>query len=110
MPNSVRYEWDVETWIEYHDGLDDVLEHNHAERVADLLDCLHAPKPDPEGEGTILARLVLVRDELDVWNCVEERTWAYVEDGKLPETFQDGHKVPVRFHRELAAAGCLVGS
>lgn len=101
----VFYEWDVETRLEYPDGLHDIHEHNHAERVADLLDCLHAPKPDPEGEGTLTTELVLVRDEYDEYGeDLIDRSWAYVEDGELPETFENGARVPLKYHRELAAA------
>jgi len=37
---------------------------------------------------------------------LEDRTWAYVEDNKLPENFKDSSgreekKVPKRFHAEL---------
>lgn len=46
-----------------------------------------------------------------------ETAWAYVDDGKLPEHFEDAHgaavaKVPARFHEELAAhlaAGGTIG-
>jgi hypothetical protein len=30
-----------------------------------------------------------------------DRQWAYPEAGKLPEDFDRGAKVPVRFHREF---------
>ena len=81
---SVYYEWDIETY----DG-EDIDDHDHAERLRDLQEL----EPDQ--------RLVLVR------TTSEDRTWAYVENGRLPERFRDAYetpqtRVPVRFHRELA--------
>lgn len=39
-----------------------------------------------------------------IWNTdtetMESRTWAYVEDGALPKEFENGDKVPARFHNE----------
>jgi hypothetical protein len=32
---------------------------------------------------------------------IEDRTWAYIDNGKLPEEFEDGTRVPVRFHAEV---------
>lgn len=32
---------------------------------------------------------------------VEHRTWAYLQNGKLPETFEDGSTIPKRFRTEL---------
>lgn len=101
---TVRYEWDIETW-DAESG--DVLEHDHRERL-DQFD------PDRlrealKGKGTL--RLVLVRDVGDEHHGVTDRTWAYVEDGKLPGIFRmwfdadsddsAGETVPVRFVAEL---------
>lgn len=102
---TTMYEWDVETCLAYEDGIEDVLEHHHAEQVADLLEQLHEPRPDPEGQGMLTTRLVLVRDVFDDDGYdLTHRSWADVEAGELPERFDDGHRIPLRFHRELAAA------
>lgn len=91
MPNKVVYEWDIETI----DENEDIMDHNHADKL-DRHDKLK------ENE-----RLVLVRDEFSSYDeDLESRTWAYVENGKLPEYFKDSAniqttKVPVRFHKEL---------
>ena len=46
--------------------------------------------------------LVLIRD---TFNAIDEdlvdRQWAYVQDGKLPEFFDGGSRVPKRFHAEI---------
>ena len=87
---TVSYEWDVEV-VDAETG--DILEHNHANRLVD-----HWPITGAN------ERLVLVRDKYDYF--VHDREWAYVENGKLPEYFEDGlgrqgAKVPKRFHKEL---------
>lgn len=35
---------------------------------------------------------------------MQERQWAYVENGKLPQRFDLGAVVPKKFHAELSAA------
>jgi hypothetical protein len=108
MPNRTFYEWDVETFVEY-DGTDDedIIDHSHSETVATLLPIVaHPDCAAPEGyeQGTVKARLVLVRDVFDDAEILVHRAWAYVDDGELPAEFDDGCKVPVRFHRELESA------
>lgn len=91
MRNQIRYEWDYETW----DDNNDIIDHYHADKLADF-------KPDD-----VTAHLCLIRDAGNEINGMEERTWAYVKDGQLPEYFSDAfgalvHLVPKRFHKELA--------
>ena len=40
-------------------------------------------------------------DEFHKHEGLEDRQWAYIEDGKLPEEFDGGEKVPKRFHEEV---------
>lgn len=89
---SVKYEWDVET-VDDHG---DVLDHDHDASLSALL---HRHHDIGNGE-----QLALVRD---VWRDDGElidRSWAYAENGKLPDTFSGGEtaKVPKRFHDEIA--------
>ena len=92
----VFYEWDLES---FDPETDDIIDHAHFDKCPGL----------PTEPGV---RLVLVRDEADGvvgdWDNTADlvrRCWAYVEDGKLPEVFDDGFtKVPQRFHKELARA------
>ena len=103
----VEYEWDVEEVTasasdDYEEG--EVLDHNHQGSYADCLtwirDC-----PPPEGSRW---EIVLVRDTTaKYWGT--DRSWAYVENGKLPEFFTDGcgdedTKVPKRFIKEVERA------
>lgn len=93
---TVYYEWDVEEVDEH----DDITDHNHttsyaeAKRINDL-----------SSDAGTTSRIVLVRDDDNTrTGC---RSWAYLEDGELPEYFEDAHgveiaKVPKRFHAEVA--------
>jgi hypothetical protein len=88
MPN---YEWDIETV----DADGDVIDHNHRDRVHEF-----------DGEELTMAvaedgrRLCLVR------NDASGRSWAYVKDGDLADTFLDAYekpvaKVPARYRAEF---------
>lgn len=82
----IRYEWAIETFDEYGD----VTEVDHHDKFPGL---------PPAGQD-----VVLVRDRIADDENLEERTWAYIENGKLPERFDNGRtKVPKRFHAEVAA-------
>ena len=90
-----QYEWDVEEIDEHGD----IIDHNHRDTAVAVL---HLAR------GFALSDVVLVRD---VWkdDSLQERSWAYVVDGRLPEFFEDAYqrqtvKVPARFHSELKAA------
>lgn len=70
---QVKYEWCYET-IDEHE---DIIESNFEDRLQDL------SKPEERHE------LCLVRREGDEAGGEIDRLWAYVKDGKLPETFSD---------------------
>jgi len=94
----VRYEWDVETM----DSHGDIEDHHHDDTVRPLLQRYRTELK------TAACELVLVRDVWDMtaYPDLIEREWAYVRGEKLPEFFHGGpgvdHKVPKRFHTELA--------
>jgi hypothetical protein len=95
------YEWVVEVIEE--DG-------DHA----NVLDVHHASTYE-EAEATRLS--LDVGHRIDVGLCQQKydeggdltaEAWAYLDEGKLPENFEDAWgvkraKVPLRFHREIAA-------
>ena len=88
--NFTAYEWDIEL-VDKEYG--DILDHDHSDK------CPGIPTLETE---VVFERLVLVKDVYRQWD-LSDRSWAYVEDGKLPEYF-DGDsrsKVPKRFHAEL---------
>lgn len=94
---TVIYEWDVETVQTYEDGNNDVIDHYHTETYADAVRWAAAAPL----ELGVTYEVVLVRDDDD------RRSWAYVEDGKLPEWCRDAYecrwgKVPKRYHAEVA--------
>lgn len=89
MQTKVQYEWTLE---ETEDG--DIID-------SDFSDTLDFNKADLAGKD-----LGLVRNEGNEIDGVNDRYWAYVKDGKLPEYFSDSRgevniKVPQRFHNEL---------
>lgn len=93
----VRYEWDVESL----EG-EDVLDHDHRDTFAEAI---AAEKISQNFRET--TRICLVRDIWDYDHGLQERTWAYLEDGKLPEHFEDSggrmsSRVPQRFHQEIS--------
>jgi hypothetical protein len=98
---TVVYEWDRETVADgdsedYEDG--EIIDHCHAASYAEVL--ADSKEQPPEG---CRFEIVLVRDDDN------GRSWAYVEDGKLPEFCKDAYdcnagKVPKRFHDEVARA------
>lgn len=87
---AAQYEWDIEEW---EDG--DVIDHCHEARLAQ-----YPASQLTEIDGTKY-RLVLVYSHWLPNGDLEERTWAYVKDGMLPKTFEDGFPVPKYFHEEL---------
>ena len=99
----LRYEWDIEEIDEHGD----IIDHHHRDKLSEFFECVaddFAAALKREGY-----QLVLVRDTLDSDGAVDLRSWADVEDGKLPVFSGDGFgrcaaKVPPRFPRGLAAA------
>ena len=89
---KVGYEWACEEWTE---DRSDVLENYFDERV---LRCLETSKQ------LQTFSIVLVRDVYCETEGLIERSWAYVDNGELPEEFTGGAKVPKRFVAELAKA------
>lgn len=92
MRNTVSYEWDYEILDELGE---EIVDHNHRDTLAEF-------RPDD-----ITTSLVLVRNFGSENSGLQEREWAYVVNGKLPEWFEDAFgakttKVPQRFHKELA--------
>jgi len=91
---ATRYEWDVEEY----DG-EDIVDHDHCELSAVSF---------AEIDG-VTYQLVLVRDVGDDDRGLVDRSWAYAEkdvSGKwvLPREFDNGTKVPQRYHAALAKA------
>lgn len=98
---AVRYEWDVEVQTaaasdDYEEG--EVIDHLFCKSFIGAM----TTAAIDAGED-LKHVIVLVRDDDN------QRSWAYLEDGKLPTHFEDAYqnqhgKVPQRFHAEVAAA------
>ena len=95
---TIVYEWAVEEL----DGLDpdaDIIDVHHVSSYAEALAW--------QGRYDI-SRIVLIRDRPADFGYLD-RSWAYVEDGKLPERFtyhpESGVLVPAKFHNEVRRAG-----
>jgi len=93
LVKRVNYEWDLE---QFDPESEDIIDHHHFDECPGL----------PTEKGL---RLVLVRDVYeglsDEFNCsadLIDRSWAYVERGKLPEFTDNGERVPQKFHKELS--------
>jgi hypothetical protein len=91
------YEWDAEE-VQIED--EDILDHDHG----DIGYVLAKESTDP----AVRIDRCLVKDVFEVWDGeidgLVHRAWAYIEDGKLPEFFDDGSRVPARFHEQLRKA------
>lgn len=92
--DQTYYEWAIEN-IDTHDDIQDVW---HAETYAEAI----------RMAGWDLDEGIVKRDVCLVYNLgntidesVIERSWAYVEDGRLPETFENGRSVPKRYLAEV---------
>lgn len=75
------------------------MEHWHQTSYADCLAFIAKNPP----EENVRYEIVLVRDDDD------RRSWAYMEDGKLPEYALDAYetewgKIPKKYHAEVARA------
>lgn len=94
MQNKVDYEWTTETI----DADGDIIDSSFYDKLSSI------SKDDFKSND-----VGLVRNEGNEADGLEDRFWAYIKDGKLPEYFVDGGghsidiKVPQKFHKELSA-------
>lgn len=100
MRDKVNYEWCIEHYTD--DEFQDITDNNFS-------DSLNFDQNDFQADDGEKTRLVLVRNEGNEKDGLEDRHWAYVEDGKLPKFFADalggfiGYEVPQKFHKQLSA-------
>ena len=86
----ISYEWVFEETDEYGDIVDPMFGDTFKE-VSQL-------KPEDKSNDVHIA---LIRFEGDEDNGEDCREYAYIKDGKLPVEFDDGYRVPKRFHAEV---------
>jgi hypothetical protein len=82
--DKLTYEWAIETL----DSNGDIYDVDHSETF---------PTDIPENADVALTRII-GNDQ----DGIKHRQYAYLADGKLPETFENGVRVPKRFHVEVA--------
>lgn len=93
----VTYEWVVE-WVDANDDIEAV---DHANTAAQAIKTMQdALDPGWRYEWGVV-RNVWAKDDPD---DLRDRQWAYVDDGKLPDEFDGGGKVPARLRAELRKA------
>lgn len=94
---TTTYEWDIETCcLDVETGETDIIDHDHRDKISEWpTDRLLAALNEDTEPGGCFTRLVLVKDDAG------GRSWAYVVDHKLPDVFEDGCRVPIRFRIEL---------
>jgi hypothetical protein len=90
---SIYYEWAVE-WL---DDYDDIIDVDHFPRLRQAIH--HAKEMAPLYHGDMAIALVYNRVS-DFDQNVEDRQWAYLENGALPAAFDGGAKIPKRFFTE----------
>jgi hypothetical protein len=110
-PDDIRrvyYDWVIETVTD--DEYEDIIDLSHASVLREYSPQeLHAALTNKkditryDGEDCpVFTRLALKRDMGCEAEGIEDRRYAYVVDGILSETFEEGGKVPERFRKELA--------
>ena len=93
----IRYEWTVEL-LEGEDIVDSYFAECYERALTFAVNA----------SSDCVVRIGVVRDRYDSGEDLVCRSWAYLEDGKLPERFEDAYgreivKVPARFHKAVAA-------
>jgi len=86
----ISYEWVFEESDEYGDIVDPLF--------GDTYKSVSQYEPETKGNRVDIA---LVRFDGDEGNGEDCREYAYIKDGKLPVEFDDGYRVPKRFHAEV---------
>lgn len=95
MRNKISYEW----VFEEYDNNGDIIDPLFSDKLIDA-------QREAEGCFTHEYEIALVRNEGTEEDGLQVREYAYITaEGELPEEFDDGYKVPQRFHKELARGG-----
>ena len=90
----VGYEWVIEAVDEYGD-IQSITHADILSKAFEYKDFFHT-------EGWERVEIGLVRDVGDDIDGLQNRQWAYLEDDKLPATFDGGAKIPKRFLEEVS--------
>jgi len=85
---AITYEWVAEEYDENGDIIDPMF----GETLNEVLGFL-PPAPN--------VKYALTKNIGDRWEGLQDRQYAYVTVFGLPVEFDDGYKVPARYHREV---------
>ena len=88
MRDKITYEWVAEELDERGDIIDPMFGNSLKEVMGYI-------------EPAVNVNFALVREEGNNEDGLQVREYAYIKQGKLPEEFDDGYKVPKRFFKEL---------
>jgi len=88
---TISYEWVFEEYDKAGDIVDPLFSDTLTEALSN----------EPENESHEVG-IALVRSEGDNIDGLQVREYAYIRVGRLPVEFDDGYKIPQRFHREVA--------
>jgi len=85
--NTVKYEWAAES-VDSHGDIQDIV---YSPLLSDL---------EPLSHDGCSVEIVLVREEY-LESGDYDKQWAYIQNGKRPDVFDGGSKVPARFKKEV---------
>lgn len=88
MARKTTYEWSIELLEE-----GDIVDSDFSETINGLPGNMLDLEPNHQ--------VCLVKNIGSETETIVERGWAYIKDGVLPEDFDNGDRVPARFHREI---------
>jgi hypothetical protein len=96
LTTRTAYEWD----IEHYDEHGDIIDHDFQDK------CPTQPLPEDDSFSIVLVKTIAEGYPNDPQSyLIRDRAWAYVNaDDQLAEKFDDGSKVPQRFHKEFNRA------
>jgi len=96
---TLFYEWAVET-LDYWNDIEDV---DHFDTYAEVQRFIK--QNPPEFDRPYRVALTRLRYDANDREQLVERSYAYLDEGKLPMEFEDGDmcRVPAKFHKEVAA-------
>jgi hypothetical protein len=99
---SVVFEWVVE----HIDKHGDIVDSDVGKTLDDALRSASLRHPE-----AVELHVGLVRELWNVYaEVLHDRTWAYVEDGVLPERFEDGQKTPQSSRDAVARHAQLIAT
>lgn len=86
---KTHYEWVAEEITD--DEYEDIIDCNYCDTYKDAVKFCEGKK----------SQIALVISKGSMAEGLQDREYAYLENGRLPECFDGGKKIPKRFHEEI---------